>query len=1096
MAEDIRDWLEAHGLGKYAPTFIDNEIDLDTARDLTEADLRELGIAMGSRKKLLRAIGALQGKDTPDHLVSRDAEAQPDGERRQVTVLFADIAGYTALSRKMDAEKIHALLALVFDKMDAIIREFGGSVDKHIGDSVMAVFGAPIAHGNDAERAARAAMAIHETMPYLSRKAGHPIQIHIGIASGQVVASGVGNSSHYTVTGDSVNLASRLTDRAGPGETFISANVQRAVSNLCDTEELGTLTLKGISDPIPVFRLTRLLPSRGSGQARPIVGRQAEVNQLAGILSACADTGSGQVVYIRGEAGIGKTRLTEEFERLARVAGFESHRVLILDFGVGKGQDAIRSLIRSILSVPTQIGRKLPGAVAEWAVAEGLIDQSQIVFLNDLLDLPQSREMQSIYDAMDNSARNRGKRDTIASLVKNCCTSRRLFLVVEDVQWANDIIMEHLANLARTVTDLPALLVMSSRIEGDRWDSRWRASISSTPFLTLDLTPLRRADAMAFAAEFFDAANQFAISCVERAEGNPLFLEQLLRGAEAAAEGKVPGSVQSIVQARMDVLDPGDKLALQAASVLGQRFELDALSHLVEDEDYDCVKLVEKYLVRPDGDQYLFAHALIREGVYNSLLSSTKNRLHQSAADWFRNHDLRLCAEHLDRAGDPAAARTYLEAAKAEAEKLHFETVLELARRGAELANEKDDICDVYLLQGETLLNTGATDKAIDAYKTAIEHAGDDRRQVSAWSGLAAAYRVADRQDDALEALDMAEARARPKELNAELAYIHYLRGNVYFPLGRIDDCLKEHQASLELAREVGSTKAEAQALSGLGDALYLQGQMQTACERFKKCVELCQNNGYGRIEVANRHMIGWTRIYLMEFRDALQDAVAAQKLASEVSHRRAEVISSELAGFIELRLGDLESASNHLKYAIAVATKIGAGNFLAQGYLLLAKVHFHNGDIQKARAVAQQALDVVRKVGMTFIGPSVLAFHATLCEDPSRRRQALEEAEAILDSGCVAHNQFWFAEAAIDDALQREEWQDALRFADRLETYTRQQPLPWSDFMIERARALSEWGRGERGEQLKQRLANLRRQADESGLVLALPAFDEALAA
>ena len=210
MTDQVKNWLDGLGLGDHLQVFIDNEVDLDAARDLNEQDLREMGLAMGPRKKLLRAINALNqgqpdtGADADTSADTETADKPPvakQGERRQVTVLFADICGYTKLSSEMDAETIHAMLSAYFSAADEIVKNFGGSVDKHIGDSVMAVFGAPVSHGNDPERAVRTAAAIHEAMPAVSQAIGREIQVHIGVASGQVVASGVGSDESYTVTG-------------------------------------------------------------------------------------------------------------------------------------------------------------------------------------------------------------------------------------------------------------------------------------------------------------------------------------------------------------------------------------------------------------------------------------------------------------------------------------------------------------------------------------------------------------------------------------------------------------------------------------------------------------------------------------------------------------------------------------------------------------------------------------------------------------------------------------------------------------------------------------------------------------------------------
>ncbi|MBW8637692.1 tetratricopeptide repeat protein [Hoeflea sp. WL0058] len=1090
----IRNWLDTHGLADHAAVFEENEIDLDAARDLNENDLRELGIPMGPRKKLLRAIAALAA-NAEDPSVEGAREDQLSAERRQVTILFADICGYTNLSGVLDAEEIHSLLSTYFGAVDAIIADYGGSVDKHIGDSVMAVFGAPVAHSNDPERAVRAALAIQEAMPRVSAEAGHAIKVHIGVASGQVVASQVGSENHYTVTGDSVNLASRLTDEAGADETYLSSAVRQAVGSDCRTEALGELSLKGIAEPVRIHRLLSYDAAPAHSADRPFVGRQTELQQFSALLDACLDTQAGYLVYLRGEAGIGKTRLTEEFERRARERGFRAHRSLVLDFGAGKGQDAIRSLVRSLLAIPPPYDSSDRAAAVRKAAADGVVADNQITFLKDLLDLDQTPEDMVLYNAMQNTQRNRGKRETVANLARSLARTTPLFILVEDVHWADDIVLDHLAGLARAIADAPAILVMTSRIEGDPLSESWRASITATNVVTFDLRPLRPADALALAAGFFDVANQFARSCVERADGNPLFLEQLLRGAETATEEQVPGSVQSIVQARVDALDPPDKQALQAASVLGQRFTLQALRQLVDSPQYGCGKLIERHLIRPDGEALLFTHALVREGVYNSLLAPRRKDLHMRAADWYRKQDLVLHAEHLDRAGDPSAPNAYLDASTSQSDALHFETAASLARRGVALASDSDLKCRLNCTLANALLNIGETEKAIAAYEEATGHAGTDEQSCEAWTGLAAALRMADQQERAIEALTHAEEAARRSNLLAEQAHIHYLRGNLYFPLGRIEECLSEHESAYRLAREVGSLEAEARALSGLGDAHYLKGRMLTAYDNFQTCVQLAEAQGFGRIVVANRHMVGWSRLHKMEFREALQDGLAAAEKAAHVSQLRAEVTSLLLVGSMSFRLGDLDTAVDYLERALEQTQRIGAGNFKANVQWELARVRAGQGDLATARREIQEALDTARAFALTFTGPAILASWAAMAEDSDARLKALEEGEAILTAGCVGHNYFWFCETAIDDALRHHEWDRAERYAGILDDYSRPQPLPFSDFMAERARVLAAWGRDGPNEERIRRLEALTAQARAADLQSALPLIKEALA-
>ncbi len=258
--------------------------------------------------------------------------------------MFIDLSGYTAMSSGLDPEETHHLLKQFFEVVDGLIVEFGGTIDKHIGDNVMALFGAPIAHGNDTERAVRAALAVHAAMPGLAQESGRALSVHIGIALGEVIASGLGSASHraYTVTGDAANLAARLMDLAAGGETLVSEAVRQATEAMVTYAPRGELSVKGLAQPQNAFSLLGLAAERA---AEPdLVGRTSELSQLVSLLDACRSDGHGAAAAIRGDPGIGKSRLLREVEREARQRGFRSVRGSVLDFGARAGQDAIAAI--------------------------------------------------------------------------------------------------------------------------------------------------------------------------------------------------------------------------------------------------------------------------------------------------------------------------------------------------------------------------------------------------------------------------------------------------------------------------------------------------------------------------------------------------------------------------------------------------------------------------------------------------------------------------------------------------------------------------------------------------------------------------------
>jgi class 3 adenylate cyclase/tetratricopeptide (TPR) repeat protein len=1088
---NVAEWLQGLGLGQYEQAFRANDIDGEVLADLDDADLEKLGVSLGHRKKLLKAIAALAAPATAPS--KPDAAAGSEGERRQVTVLFADLAGYTRLTRELGAEAMHDITDRFFDVADGVIERFGGTIDKHIGDCVMAVFGAPVAHDNDPERAVRAALTIRDAMPELSREMGCELSTHVGIASGQVVASRGAGHKTYSITGDSVNLASRLTDQAQAGTILVSEPVRRLLGDRLDHVEVEALALKGLDAPVRAFRVIGL---RDAAVAeRPFIGRRAELQQLEGVLAACLANGRGQTVHIRGEAGIGKTRLLEELQRHATGAGFACHKGLVLDFGAGTGQDATGSLVRSLLRLPASDEATTIAAI-EAAVRDGLIAAERKVFLNDLLDLPQPTALRAVYDAMDNTARTRGRQDTLVELVERASSQTPRLIVIEDIHWADSPTLGHLARLAQAVGAAPAVLVMTSRRRGDPIDEVWRSSTSGSPLLTLDLGPLRDDEASALALAYVDASAEFARRCVARAAGNPLFLDQLLRHAEESAEGGVPGSVQSLVQARLDHLPPGDRLALQAASVLGQRFVPDALGHLLGQPTHDCTNLVRHLLVQPIGDEFLFAHALIRDGVYDSLLRNRRAALHLRAAEWFATRDLALRAEHLGRAQDPAAPKAYMEAARAQVATYRYDGALDLVERGLAIAGTNEQISALTCLRGEILHDLGAMAEARRAYAAALHAASDEAQRCRAWLGLAAVKRVTDDLAGAFADLDRAEAVASSLGLDAERARVHFLRGNLFFPRGNIQGVLDEHQKSLRLAKASGSVELEAAALGGLGDAEYARGRMLTAGERFDACVALCREHGFGRIEVANLPMAAITRVYALKLADAASEAQAAIEASTRVGHKRSLVIARHAAFFCTLVAADYSAAEEHATHALDLARQLGARRFESEGLQFLGRVRHAQGRRAEGLDLIREALAISRETGMAFMGPWILADLALVTDDPDERRATLAEGEGLLAAGSLSHNHLWFHPAAIETSLEYREWSEAQRYAQALEAYTRPEPLPWADFYVARGRALAACGAGQRDRSVMAQLEQLRAEAVRVDFVSALAAIDDALRA
>jgi tetratricopeptide (TPR) repeat protein len=714
------------------------------------------------------------------------------------------------------------------------------------------------------------------------------------------------------------------------------------------------------------------------------------------------------------------------------------------------------------------------------------------VFLDDLLDLPQSVEGRTMYDAMDNATRNEGKRDVVAGLIRAVCGHMPILVIVEDVHWADPLTLTQLASITATAADCPAILMMTSRIEGDPLDQAWRASTHGSPLMTIDLGPLHEEDAIVMAGAFVDATDQFAKSCIERAEGNPLFLEQLLRNAEERGEEDMPASIQSLVLARMDLLSASDKSALQAASVIGQRFGLDLLNNLLEMDGYDCENLVQHNLVRFEGVGFLFTHALIQEGVYGSLLKQQRQTLHKRCAEWFSGYDLVLHAEHLDHAGDPGAAGAYLEAARDQASQYRFEPALSLTNRGLARADKGSVQHRLRCLKGNLLHELDDVESSIAVFREALDQASDDVERCDAWMGLAAGMRVTTDHEGALELLDHAEPIAVSHNLTKQLSRLHHLRGNLYFAVGKIDGCREEHQLALENARDVGSLEDEARALGGLADAANARGRMRSAYESFRSCVDLCHKNGLGRVEVANRSQMANSFVYLGATDRVLKESFKAVEAAAKVGHHRAEMNALGGICHVAVDTGDSELLSATAERGLALGQQLRARNWEPIKLSQIGWALYLRGERQRAQELIEQA--VANQAALAFSGGLSWGMLSVVTDNPETRTQALRKGEALLRKGARAMNHLHFYRHAMNACWQAAMWEKMERFAQALEDYTRDEPMPWSDFYIARGRALAAAGRGNRHGSIIQELTSLLGQANRMGYKASVPALEDAL--
>jgi class 3 adenylate cyclase/tetratricopeptide (TPR) repeat protein len=1065
---NIADWLRSLGLSDYTQAFADNHIDEEILLCLTVEDLKDIGIAsVGHRRRLMTAIEEL--KHSKERAATcDDNRAGPEivSERREVTVLFADIEGFTALSEMLDAEKVHSILSTFFEHVDGIIKGLGGRIDKHIGDCAMAVFGAPVAHIDDVRRAVQAAQLIQGAMDRISEAIGRRLRAHVGIASGEVVASATGSSQYqeYTVTGETVNLASRLTRLAKEGETIVSAEIIRTLGDQVDAEPCGAQVVKGLTRSIEVWRV-RGLSEIPATNARPLVGRRAELAQCMATLDSAREGNAGGVIYIRGEAGIGKSRLVQEVLKKAAGIGFATYCATVFDFGTAIDRDPLRRLGMDLLPSEVLAAGDLTDALARFIASEA-ISPSEALSLKDLLGLVLRREERRQLDAMTPAARVAGRGEALAALALAKTRHQPVLIVVEDMHWAEETALGGLNALASLACNQSrTVLLLTSRIEGDPLAGA-ASFLSGLSLVVIELARLREPDARALAARLLEPDSPLLNLCVARAEGNPLFLEQLVRHASAGGlESSIPGSIRSVVLAQIDRLNVADKIAIQAAAVLGDQFTGDALNYLVGRPSYRPDFLLKSRMIRPDREALQFSHALIRNGVYSSILHSERRRLHKRAADWFEGRDAALKAEHLARAEDPAAVAAYRAAARELAATYRLEVAADLITRARAIASNPADRADLACEEGRLLLELGRATDAITCFDAALEYALDAHAAATARLGKAGALRLTDRVDEALLLLEKAEPTFVASGSHRQLAELEHLRGNLFFPKGLHEECHLAHQRALDHANKCGSIELRARALGGLGDAAYASGHLRTACHFFQQCVEIARQNALGRVEVANAAMLAQTHSYSGIGDNVFHEVEAAISAAVAARQPRAELIAHHTGMMIHLWSARPNQVKPHFERAQEIVRAIGARRFEAENLAYMAEAHRQLGDRQRALELLEDAVEISRETGMSYCGASVLGLQALATADrPSLQRAALEEGECLARRGYLAHNAVFFGYCAIESCLLAKKWSEARRFADFLAAAFEKEPVLLTEFLVERGRLLAQCGESDPG--------------------------------
>jgi class 3 adenylate cyclase/predicted ATPase len=660
---DVAAWLRGLGLEQYAPAFRDNDVDGEVLPELTADDLISIGVAsVGHRRKLLAAIAALGAEPAtplpdPPPLVGK-GKVGSEAERRQLTVMFCDLVGSTALSSRLDPEDLRDVIVAYHRCCTDLITEAGGFVAKYMGDGVLAYFGYPQAHEHDAEHAVQAGLALVEAAPKLTTAAGVPLQVRIGIATGLVVVGdliGAGAAQEQAVVGETPNLAARLQALAEPSAVVIADGTRRLLGNLFELNDLGARDLKGIAAPVPVWQVLRpsVLASRfealrGSALT-PLVGRDEEIDLLLRCWSS-AETGEGQVVLLSGEAGIGKSRLAAALlERLAA----EPHTRLRYFCSPQRTDSAFHPIIGKMeraagLAYDDNPQAKLDKLDA--VLARTSTSPEDAALFAEMLSLPNDGR----YPALELTPEQRRQRvlEALMSQLAGLARRQPALMIFEDVHWIDPTSLEVLGRIVDRIETLPALVIVTFRPE---FKAPWVGQ-SHVTSLTLNRLGAREAAAIIAGLVGNKALPADVLAeIVERTDGIPLFVEEMTKAVlEAESEGAarrtiagapspalaVPASLHASLMARLDRLGPAKEVA-QIGSAIGREFSHALLASAARKPEAELGsaldRLVQAGLLSRQGvspqARYLFEHALVQDAAYGTLLREPRGALHARIAE-------------------------------------------------------------------------------------------------------------------------------------------------------------------------------------------------------------------------------------------------------------------------------------------------------------------------------------------------------------------------------------------------------------------------------------------------------------------------------
>ena len=1011
---DIAEWLGRQGLGQYAQTFAENHIDYSVLPDLTEDDLEKLGISLGHRKKLLRAIDAVwgtrQARDTTK-VARTGAEATSpvqhrEAEFRQITVMFCDLVGSTQLSEKLDPEDLQKIIDSYRRECSTAIRRYGGEVARYLGDGVLAFFGWPYAHEDDAPRAVHAALEIVSVVTKISESV--TLACRVGVCSGPVVVGEIRNSTaswSMDAVGETPNIAARLQTLAEPDTVLISESTRRLVSATFDLQSLGPQALKGITEPVRAYRVLAA-KSAGSrfeaahaGTLTPLVGRSSELRLLLDRWEKVKE-GDGQVILLSGIPGVGKSRLLHELKSHVEE---EPHILLHHQCSPYHNQSAFHPVIEQIEQAAHLIAREADAdkitKLQAYLPRSTNSSIEPLLLIANLLSI-STENQQHLSELTPQQIKNR----TISTLVEMLLAfsvQRPTLCIFEDAHWLDASTLELLELMISRIAHARVLLIVSSRPE---FRPTWLAHANVS---THSLTRLSQAEVRTIIRDLLRGGNmpqKLVDQIIEKADGVPLFIEELtsstlsaplretLGHTEQPASLRVPETLSDALMERLDRAAPSRRVA-QIAAVIGREFSDDLLSaaaRIDEEDMQSALSLLEQadiiYRVGISPFvRFAFKHVLLRDAIYNSLLKSKRQQIHADIAailvhdfpKLVENQPEVLALHYQEASNHQMAIRYWFESGQralahsANVEAIaNFRKALQLLNALPETPERIKQEIDIQLALGIPLIavrgyTAAETREAFSRARTLCLRLGDIPEYFQALFGLWGNHWMCGKNDEALRMADEFLSRSRALSDPVLLMVANRVMGSTLLTLGDFQSSASHFEETIRLStgREerplynlymVGPRAASLLLLSW---DLWILGYPDQALSRVSEALASGKDLGHPYTVAFAHYMTSVVHLLRGDAAHALESAERSFEMSQEQRFSLYAILSRISRGRAIGELGRLGEARVELTQGIDEARRNGVGFMLPMMDSWLADVHTKTGENEYALSFVERAL-------------------------------------------------------------------------------------------------------------------------------------------